>query len=42
MENLSNADIAIRKFHEKFPDKPRPRSWAAFLLKIDPSDILEP
>ena len=24
--DLSNADIAIRDFHEKFPDKPRPRS----------------
>ena len=26
VENLSNADIAIREFHAKFLDKPRPRS----------------
>ena len=26
VENLSNADIAIREFHEQFPLKPRPRS----------------
>ena len=26
VENLSNADIAIREFHTKFPAKPRPRA----------------
>ena len=26
VENLSNAGKAIEEFHEKFPDKPRPRS----------------
>ena len=26
VENLSNASLAIKEFHEKFPDKPRPRA----------------
>ena len=26
MENLSNASLAIKEFHEKYPDKPRPRA----------------
>ena len=26
VENLSNADIAIREFHTKFPAKPSPRA----------------
>ena len=26
MENLSNASLAIKECHKKFPDKPRPRA----------------
>ena len=32
VENPANADIAIADFHEKIPDKPRPRAWSAFLI----------
>ena len=26
VENLANASLAIKKFHEQFPNKPRPRA----------------
>ena len=32
VENLSNASLAIKAFHEKFLDKPRPRAWSTFLI----------
>ena len=32
VENLFDASLAVKAFHEKFPDKPRPRACSAFLI----------